>query len=35
MKGNGALVGVIRDVTWFNSDGNEVSDEAWSAGSSK
>ena len=32
MKGNGALVGVIRDVTWFSSDGNEVSDEAWSTG---
>ena len=32
MKGNGTLVGVIRDVAWFNSDGNEVSDEAWSAG---
>ena len=31
MKGNGALVGVIRDATWFNSDGNEVSDDAWSA----
>jgi glycogen operon protein len=25
-------VGVIRDVTWFSSDGNEVSDEAWSTG---
>jgi glycogen operon protein len=32
MKDDGALVGVIRDATWFNSDGNEVSDEAWSAG---
>jgi glycogen operon protein len=31
-KGEGTLVGVIRDVTWFNSDGNEVSDEAWSTG---
>jgi glycogen operon protein len=32
MKGDGTLVGVIRDVTWFNSDGKKVSDEAWSAG---
>ena len=30
-KGDGTLVGIIKDVTWFNPDGNEVSDEAWSA----
>ncbi len=30
-KGDGTLVRVIKDVAWFNSDGNEVSDEAWSS----
>jgi isoamylase len=30
-KGDGALVRVVKDVAWFNPDGNEVSDEAWSA----
>ena len=30
-KGGGELVRVIRDVAWFNPDGNEVSDEAWNA----
>jgi glycogen operon protein len=34
-KGDGTLVGVIKDIAWFNPDGNEVSDEAWSAGWSK
>jgi isoamylase len=30
-KGDGTLVRVIKDVAWFNSDGNEFSDEAWSS----
>jgi glycogen operon protein len=30
-KGDGALVGMIKDVACINPDGNEVSDEAWSA----
>jgi glycogen operon protein len=30
-KGDGGLVRVIKDVAWFNADGNEVSDEAWSS----
>jgi glycogen operon protein len=30
-KGDGSLVRVVKDVAWFNPDGNEVSDEAWSA----
>jgi isoamylase len=30
-KGDGSLVRVIKDVAWFNPDGNEVSDEAWSS----
>jgi glycogen operon protein len=30
-KGDGTLVRVIKDVAWFNPDGNEVSDEAWNA----
>ncbi|HEY3624784.1 MAG TPA: glycogen debranching protein GlgX [Terracidiphilus sp.] len=28
-KGNGELLRVIKDVAWFNTDGNEFSDEAW------
>ena len=31
-KGDGTLVGVIKDIAWINPDGNEVSDEEWSAG---
>jgi len=31
-KGDGTLVRVIKDIAWFNPDGNEVSDEAWGAG---
>jgi isoamylase len=31
-KGDGTLVGLIKDLAWCNPDGNEVSDEAWSAG---
>jgi isoamylase len=31
-KGNGELVRLIRDIAWFNTDGNEFSDEAWSSG---
>jgi isoamylase len=31
-KGNGELVRVIRDIAWFNTDGNEFSDEAWGSG---
>jgi isoamylase len=30
-KGDGTLVRVIKDIAWFNPDGNEVSDEAWGA----
>jgi len=30
-KGDGTLIRVIKDIAWFNPDGNEVSDEAWSA----
>jgi glycogen operon protein len=30
-KGDGTLLRVIKDVEWFNPDGNEVSDEAWSS----
>jgi isoamylase len=30
-KGDGSLVRVIKDVAWFNPDGDEVSDEAWSS----
>ncbi len=30
-KGEGALVRMVKDVAWFNPDGNEVSDEAWNA----
>ena len=30
-KGEGSVVGVIRDIAWINPDGNEVSDEAWTA----
>jgi isoamylase len=30
-KGEGSVVGVIRDISWVNPDGNEVSDEAWTA----
>ena len=30
-KGDGSLDRVIKDVAWFNPDGNEVSDEAWSS----
>jgi isoamylase len=29
------LVRVVKDVAWFNPDGNEVPDEAWSAGWSR
>jgi glycogen operon protein len=28
-KGDGTLVRIVKDVSWFNTDGNEVSDEAW------
>jgi glycogen operon protein len=31
-KGNGELLRVIRDIEWFNTDGNEFSDEAWNSG---
>ena len=34
-KGDGTLLGVIKDIQWFNPDGNEVSDEAWNAGWSR
>jgi glycogen operon protein len=34
-KGNGELLRVIKDVAWFNTDGNEVSDEAWNSGWSR
>jgi isoamylase len=30
-RSDGALVRVERDAAWYNPDGNEVSDEAWSA----
>ena len=30
-KGDGSLVRVVKDVAWFNPDGNEVSDEAWNS----
>ena len=30
-KGDGTLVRVVKDVAWFNPDGDEVSDEAWSS----
>jgi glycogen operon protein len=30
-KGDGSLVRVVKDVEWFNPDGNEVSDEAWNS----
>jgi glycogen operon protein len=30
-KGDGSLVRVLKDIAWFNPDGNEVSDEAWSS----
>jgi glycogen operon protein len=30
-KGDGSLVRVIKDAAWYNADGNEVSDEAWSS----
>ena len=30
-KGDGTLVRVIKDAAWYNPDGNEVSDEAWSS----
>ncbi len=30
-RGDGSLVRVEKDATWFNPDGNEVSDEAWTA----
>jgi isoamylase len=30
-KGDGTLVRVVKDIQWCNPDGNEVSDEAWSA----
>ena len=30
-KGNGELLRVIRDIAWFNTDGNEFSDEAWNS----
>ncbi len=30
-KGDGTLVRIVKDVAWFNTDGNEVSDEAWSS----
>jgi isoamylase len=34
-KGDGRVVGIIKDIEWYNPDGNEVSDEAWSAGWSR
>jgi isoamylase len=30
-KGNGELLRIIKDIAWFNTDGNEVSDEAWNS----
>ena len=30
-KGDGTLVRVVKDAAWLNTDGNEVSDEAWGA----
>ncbi len=30
-KGDGTLVRIIKDLSWFNPDGNEVSDEAWNS----
>jgi glycogen operon protein len=30
-KGDGSLVRVLKDIAWFNPDGNEVSDEAWNS----
>ncbi len=30
-KGDGTVVRVVKDIAWFNPDGNEVSDEAWNA----
>jgi glycogen operon protein len=30
-RSDGSLVKVIKDIAWFNPDGNEVSDEAWNA----
>ena len=30
-KGDGTLVRVVKDIAWINPDGDEVSDEAWSA----
>ena len=30
-KGDGALVRVVKDIAWFNPDGDEVSDEAWNS----
>ena len=30
-KGDGSLVRVVRDVAWFNPDGNEIADEAWNS----
>ena len=34
-KKGGSLVRVVKDVAWFNPDGQEVSDEAWGAGWSR
>ena len=34
-KGNGELLRIIKDIAWFNTDGNEVSDEAWTSGWSR
>jgi glycogen operon protein len=34
-KGDGTLVRIVKDIEWFSTDGNEVSDEAWSSGWSR
>ncbi len=31
-KSSGDVLYTVKDASWFNTDGNEVSDEAWSAG---
>jgi glycogen operon protein len=31
-KKNGNVLYTVKDASWFNTDGNEVSDEAWNAG---
>jgi glycogen operon protein len=34
-RSDGSLVRIDKDASWFNPDGNEVSDEAWNAGWSR